>query len=85
MNGNLSKHHEGVLFIQVTTYKTIHALTREGQRATEGTLAYVSERGGELYIRARNGWRKIQVCIVCADRYEYVWSDVWTFPLFSLS
>lgn len=24
-------------------------------------MAYVSERGGELYIRARNGWRKIQL------------------------
>lgn len=27
----------------------------------EGTLAYVSERGGELYIRTRNGWKKIQL------------------------
>lgn len=41
------------------TFKTIKALTRETQRAAEGTLAYVSERGGELYVRARNGWRKI--------------------------
>lgn len=49
---------------QVTTFKTVKALSREtrDQRAAEGTLAYVSERGGELYIRARNGWRKIQVC-----------------------
>lgn len=27
----------------------------------EGTLAYVSERGGELYVRTRNGWKKIQL------------------------
>lgn len=43
----------------MTTYKTFHALTREAHRAAEGTLAFVSERGGELYIRTRNGWRKI--------------------------
>uniref|UniRef100_A0A3P8SAM0 Collagenase NC10/endostatin domain-containing protein n=1 Tax=Amphiprion percula TaxID=161767 RepID=A0A3P8SAM0_AMPPE len=41
----------------------------EAHRAAEGTLAYVSEKGGELYIRARNGWRKIQVCVVC-DLYQ---------------
>ncbi|KAA8586686.1 hypothetical protein FQN60_016382, partial [Etheostoma spectabile] len=45
---------------RVTIYKTSHALSRETQRAAEGTFAYVSEKGGELYIRARNGWRKIQ-------------------------
>ncbi|XP_076018225.1 collagen, type XV, alpha 1b [Genypterus blacodes] len=45
----------------VSTYKTIHALTGEAQEATEGSLAYVSDRGGELYIRARNGWRKVQL------------------------
>lgn len=45
----------------MTTYKTNHALSRETSRAAEGTLAYVSEKGGELYIRARNGWRKIQL------------------------
>lgn len=55
------------VYFQVTTYKTIPALSRETHRAAEGTLAYVSEKGGELYIRARNGWRKIQVYIVCVD------------------
>lgn len=70
---NLSKCREGTalmlyaVYIQVTTYKTINALSRETHRAAEGALAYVSEKGGELYVRARNGWRKIQVCIVCAD------------------
>lgn len=63
------------MYIQVTTYKTSHALSRETHRAAEGTMAYVSEKGGELYIRARNGWRKIQVCIV------YVWFNVWPFNL----
>uniref|UniRef100_A0A3Q2FUQ8 Collagenase NC10/endostatin domain-containing protein n=1 Tax=Cyprinodon variegatus TaxID=28743 RepID=A0A3Q2FUQ8_CYPVA len=43
------------------TFKTVQALTRETQRAAEGTLAYVSQKGGELYVRARNGWRKIPV------------------------
>lgn len=55
------------VFIQVTIYKTVHAMNRESHRAAEGTLVYVSEKGGELYIRTRNGWRKIQVCIVCVD------------------
>lgn len=45
----------------MTTYKTVHALVRETHRAAEGTLAYVSEKGGELYIKSRNGWRKIQL------------------------
>lgn len=45
----------------MTTYKSIHALNRETHRAAEGTLVYVSEKGGELYIRTRNGWRKIQL------------------------
>lgn len=47
----------------MTIYKTSHALSRETHRAAEGTLVYVSEKGGELYIKARNGWRNIQVCI----------------------
>nr|XP_057924239.1 collagen, type XV, alpha 1b isoform X3 [Doryrhamphus excisus] len=45
----------------VSTYKTVHALTRDMQRATEGTLAYVAESGGELYIKVRNGWSKLQL------------------------
>ncbi|XP_056276339.1 collagen, type XV, alpha 1b isoform X2 [Pseudoliparis swirei] len=45
----------------VVSYKTSHALGRDSQRAAEGTLAYVSERGGELYIRTGGGWRKIQL------------------------
>lgn len=52
-----------VVYVQVTIYKTSHALSRETHRAAEGTFAYVSEKGGELYIRALNGWRKIQVCV----------------------
>uniref|UniRef100_A0A3Q2Z4L7 Thrombospondin-like N-terminal domain-containing protein n=1 Tax=Hippocampus comes TaxID=109280 RepID=A0A3Q2Z4L7_HIPCM len=47
----------------VSTHETIYALTRETRRAPEGTLAYVSESGGELYIKSQNGWRKIRVCI----------------------
>lgn len=66
------------MHIQVGTYKTSHALSRETQRAAEGTLAYVSEKGGELYIRARNGWRKIQVC-VCG--HVCVLFSVWPFNL----
>ncbi|XP_071370054.1 collagen alpha-1(XV) chain-like [Centroberyx affinis] len=45
----------------VTTYRTVHALARESHRAAEGTMAYVSDRGGELYVRTRNGWRKVQL------------------------
>lgn len=43
---------------QVTAYITVHYLPRE---AEEGSLAYVSERGGELYVRTQKGWRMIQV------------------------
>uniref|UniRef100_A0A3B4U8J7 Collagenase NC10/endostatin domain-containing protein n=1 Tax=Seriola dumerili TaxID=41447 RepID=A0A3B4U8J7_SERDU len=52
----------------------IHALNRESQRAAEGTLVYVSERGGELYVRARNGWRKIQVCVISSllSMYKHI-------------
>lgn len=56
---------------QVTTYTTIQELSKERHRAAEGTLAYVSERGGELYVRTHEGWRKIQVCTVfsfCVQR-----------------
>uniref|UniRef100_A0A4W6BZ43 Collagenase NC10/endostatin domain-containing protein n=1 Tax=Lates calcarifer TaxID=8187 RepID=A0A4W6BZ43_LATCA len=65
----------------------IHALTRESHRATEGTLAYVPERGGELYIRTRNGWRKIQVCIVCVDMFglmylKRIMYQIWTEHIF---
>lgn len=61
-----STNQDHAVFLQVTTYKTIQALNKEAHQAAEGTLAYVSEKGGQLYIRTRNGWRKIQVCIVCA-------------------
>ena len=63
----------GVVCVQVTIYKSTHALVREGQRAPEGTLAYVSERGGELYIKRRNSWRKIQVGIWWADMFLLGW------------
>lgn len=56
-----------MVYVQVTTYRTFNALTRDSLRTAEGTLAYVSERGGELYIRARNGWRKIQVFVSESD------------------
>uniref|UniRef100_A0A3B3ZEQ5 Collagenase NC10/endostatin domain-containing protein n=1 Tax=Periophthalmus magnuspinnatus TaxID=409849 RepID=A0A3B3ZEQ5_9GOBI len=39
----------------------------ETHRAAEGTLAYVSERGGELYIRTRHGWKKIQLHLVALN------------------
>lgn len=45
----------------MTNYKTIQALSKDAHRAAEGTLAFVAEKGGELYVRARNGWRKVQV------------------------
>uniref|UniRef100_A0A3Q2V197 Collagen, type XV, alpha 1b n=1 Tax=Haplochromis burtoni TaxID=8153 RepID=A0A3Q2V197_HAPBU len=61
--------------VQVTSYKTIHALTQEAHHAAEGTLAYVSERGGELYIRARNGWHKIQVCRTRPERFN-IFQDI---------
>uniref|UniRef100_A0A3P8X6A9 Collagen, type XV, alpha 1b n=1 Tax=Cynoglossus semilaevis TaxID=244447 RepID=A0A3P8X6A9_CYNSE len=40
----------------------IHSMTKDSQRVSEGTLAYVSDGGGELYIRTQTGWQKIQVC-----------------------
>lgn len=46
----------------MTNYKTIQALSKDTHRAAEGTLAFVAEKGGELYVKARNGWRKVQVC-----------------------
>ena len=61
------------MYIQVTTYKTLHALSRDTHRAAEGTLVYVSEKGGELYIRVRNGLRKIQVCVVFVDMCKFGW------------
>lgn len=45
----------------MNTFKSVHALSRESHRAAEGSLAYVSEKGGELYVRTRNGWRKVQL------------------------
>uniref|UniRef100_A0A3P8SAN2 Collagenase NC10/endostatin domain-containing protein n=1 Tax=Amphiprion percula TaxID=161767 RepID=A0A3P8SAN2_AMPPE len=50
----------------------ISALNREAHRAAEGTLAYVSEKGGELYIRARNGWRKIQLEYVVSSHLVFL-------------
>ncbi|KAF7657539.1 hypothetical protein LDENG_00025220 [Lucifuga dentata] len=52
---------------QVTTYETIYALTQETRQAAEGSLAYVSDRGGELYIRAHYGWRKVQLGELISD------------------
>ncbi|XP_068604929.1 collagen, type XV, alpha 1b [Brachionichthys hirsutus] len=43
----------------LTSYKTLNALSRESRPPAEGTLVYVSEEGGELFIQARNGWRRI--------------------------
>ena len=62
------------MYIQVTTYTTLHALSRDTHRAAEGTLVYVSEKGGELYIRVRNGLRKIQVCVVFVDMCQFGWT-----------
>lgn len=45
----------------MANYKTIQALSKDTNRAAEGTLAFVAEKGGELYVKARNGWRKVQV------------------------
>uniref|UniRef100_A0A3Q4G6P0 Collagen, type XV, alpha 1b n=1 Tax=Neolamprologus brichardi TaxID=32507 RepID=A0A3Q4G6P0_NEOBR len=57
-------------------YKTTHALTQEAHHAAEGTVAYVSERGGELYIRARNGWHKIQVCRTRPERFNILYKII---------
>lgn len=45
---------------QVTTYRNTITLMRESHRAAEGSMAYVSDKG-ELYVRTRDGWRKVQV------------------------
>ncbi|XP_062337682.1 LOW QUALITY PROTEIN: collagen alpha-1(XVIII) chain-like [Osmerus eperlanus] len=45
----------------VSTYRTALALVRESHRVAEGTMAYVADRGGELYIRAQQGWRQVQL------------------------
>lgn len=45
----------------MTSYKSIQALSKDTHRAAEGTLALVAEKGGELYLKAHNGWRKVQV------------------------
>lgn len=65
-----------MVFVQVTSYKTTHALTQEAHHAAEGTVAYVSERGGELYIRARNGWHKIQVCRTRPERFNILYKII---------
>uniref|UniRef100_A0A1A8RD40 Collagen, type XV, alpha 1b n=1 Tax=Nothobranchius rachovii TaxID=451742 RepID=A0A1A8RD40_9TELE len=41
------------------TFRTVQALTRQMHHAVEGTLAYLSETDGELYIKVQNGWKKI--------------------------
>lgn len=66
-----AQHWCSDVYIQVTTYKTLHALSRDSHRAAEGTLVYVSEKGGELYVRVRNGLRKIQVCVVLVDMWKF--------------
>lgn len=45
---------------QVSTYRNTNSLMRESHRAAEGSMAYVSDKG-ELYVRTRDGWRKVQV------------------------
>lgn len=45
----------------MTNYRSIQALSKDTQRAAEGTLAFVADKGGELYLKARDGWRKVQV------------------------
>lgn len=52
------------MYTQVPAYGTVQALPAVSQGFSEGTLAYVSERGGELYVRTLDGWRKIQVGVV---------------------
>uniref|UniRef100_A0A3Q0QQW3 Collagen, type XV, alpha 1b n=1 Tax=Amphilophus citrinellus TaxID=61819 RepID=A0A3Q0QQW3_AMPCI len=75
----------------------IHTLNQEAHRAAEGTLAYVSERGGELYVRVSNGWRKIQesLCPVvlcdfhhpslCSQRYQVLFQTDQTLHLVALN
>lgn len=44
----------------MTTYKSVETLFQHMHRSAEGTMAYVSEKS-ELYIRVREGWRKVQL------------------------
>uniref|UniRef100_A0A667X8W1 Collagen, type XV, alpha 1b n=1 Tax=Myripristis murdjan TaxID=586833 RepID=A0A667X8W1_9TELE len=62
---------------------TLHALSRESYRAAEGTIAYVSDRGGELYVRARDGWRKVQLGGLIQLPPEGPSSSALSHPLFS--
>ena len=46
----------------MTTFLGVDTLLRETYRAAEGTMAYVSDTA-QLYIRVRDGWRQVQVCV----------------------
>lgn len=44
----------------MTTYKSVETMFQHMHRSAEGSMAYVSERS-ELYLRVREGWRKVQL------------------------
>uniref|UniRef100_A0A8C4RSI8 Uncharacterized protein n=1 Tax=Erpetoichthys calabaricus TaxID=27687 RepID=A0A8C4RSI8_ERPCA len=44
----------------VITYRNLEGLLRDSYRTAEGTLIYITDKS-ELYIRVRQGWRKVQL------------------------
>lgn len=67
---------------QVTTYRNTITLMRESHRAAEGSMAYVSDKG-DLYVRARDGWRKVQVlyAVTVPQSHSYVFSYLKAFGI----
>lgn len=47
---------------QVTTFQNIEGMLEKVHYVTEGTLIYLRETS-EVFIRVRNGWRKLQVLL----------------------
>lgn len=47
---------------QVTTFQNIEGMLEKVHLVAEGTLIYLSETS-EVFIRIRNGWRKLQVLL----------------------
>lgn len=52
---------------QVTTFRNIERMLERVHLVAEGTLIYLSETS-ELFVRVRNGWRKLQV-LQCSPMY----------------
>lgn len=58
---------------QVTTFQNIEGMLEKVHLVAEGTLIYLSETS-EVFIRIRNGWRKLQVLL----HYVLIFSDFLT-------